>query len=88
MTDKEAIDFIKAQIDLKMASQRLACNLGYPEAKKIEESIEMYNYILKSLEILEILKKHLKEDGYYNGGFIDFTELTEEEKEKMGELMK
>lgn len=63
-----------------------ANKLSYEEAKYTTHDLwKMCEQIQKDLEVLEILKKYYKSDGWSNGGVIKFWEMSEEELKKIKE---
>ena len=52
-----------------------------------ETFLEAQNLLLKDLEVLELLKKYYKSDGWSNGGVIEFWKMSEEQLNKIKERL-
>lgn len=48
---------------------------------------ELMDKVIEDLEVLEILKKYYKSDGWSNGGVIKFWEMTESQLKKIKEWL-
>lgn len=96
MTNDELKVYIEKQI--QSCKERIEC---FEESKKLKinidhqdiliemqkKQLDFYKTIKKDLEVLEILKKYYKSDGWSNGGLIEFWRMTKSQLKKVREWL-
>lgn len=70
---------------LELLKQRIICAKGEEEFNLLYK--KYYDDIKRELEVLEIIKKHYKSDGWSNGGVIEFWAMPEAQLKKVKEYL-
>ena len=83
MTSREALNTICLECQRDKGKIQVAC----PFRSISNDYCDEYEQIKKDLEVLEILKKHLYNDGWSNGYVIMFWNMNEKELTKIKEWL-
>lgn len=83
MENKE-LDKMCTNCEKGLAYKRIRC----PFRSISNEYCDEYEKIKKKLEVLELLKKYYKSDGWSNGGVIEFWKMSNTELKEIKECLK